>query len=417
MPHLSTLRRAGLLLCLALSFGAQAQVPNFTWTSGATAPLGRYEGLSTAVDGRLYVFGGFYTTGSIDATDRCDAYDPATNSWMRLASLPEPITHTALAYDGRGYLYLAGGFVGTHPGPITDHVWRYHIASNTWSAGPALPSPRGAGMLVCRGRTLHFFGGAARITGTTVQDFAEHLTLDLDAPAPAWVQRAPLPNPRNHLGGAVLNGKVYAIGGQLLDNEATGNQADVHEYDPATDTWTTKASMPRPLSHISATVLPLNNRLIVVSGVTNATGAVANIVEFDPVANVWREITPLPAPRHSPMAGLAGGRLVVSGGTYTQLHTDTWVSDRVLSTAPPAPGAASLYPNPVLVGETARYTWPTGSAAPVQAEIVDALGRVHRRTVLAGLAGMLPTAGLAAGLYLVRLQQGGQRAAGRLVVR
>ncbi|OON67443.1 kelch repeat-containing protein [Hymenobacter sp. CRA2] len=423
MTHISTTVRtklASLLLAAGVALPSHAQVPSFTWATMAPAPLGRYEALGTVAEGRLYVFGGFYTTSIIDATARCDVYDPATNTWTQLANMPEAMTHTGLAYDGAGHLYMAGGYVGRHPGPITEHVWRYDIATNTWSAGVPLPSGRGGCMLVARGRTLHVFGGAARFGGVSSYDIAEHLTLDLDAPNPTWVARAPLPNPRNHLGGVALNGKVYAIGGQHLDNETTENQASVHEYDPATDTWTAKANMPRTLGHITSTVLALNNRIVVVAGVTNIAGAVPNLIEFDPVANTWREITPLPERRHSPVAGVVGGRLLVTGGTYTQLHTETWQSAQVLSAASPLPlTLAGLYPNPARTTETVQLTWPGAASGPVQVEIVDALGRVrHRAQYLwrGAQAGTLATTGLGAGLYTVRLQQGRQSAAARLVI-
>ena len=71
------------------------------------------------------------------------------------------ITHGAVAVDD-STIYIAGGFVGPHPGPQTDHVWKYDTVTRTWSAGPALPGARGAGALVRLGRELHFFGGTER---------------------------------------------------------------------------------------------------------------------------------------------------------------------------------------------------------------------------------------------------------------
>lgn len=418
MSHVSALRRGLLAALLLIGGGAQAQVGPYTWTTVAPAPMGRYEALAAVADNRLYVFGGFYTAGPIFATARCDVYDPATNQWTQLADMPEAITHASLAHDGQGSLYLAGGYVGTHPGPITDHVWRYHIATNTWSAGPPLPAARGGGVVVCRDRTLHFFGGAQRFNGLTLIDNPEHWALNLDAPTPAWVPMAPLPNPRNHLGGTVLNGKVYAVGGQHLDDEVAANQVSLHEYDPATNQWRARADMPRPLGHITSTVLTLNNRLLVVAGVTNTTGSVANIIEYDPTANTWRELPTLPAPRHSPTAGVVHGRLLVTGGTHTQFHTETWLTAQVLSAAAPAATPpAELHPNPVAAGQAVRFRWPL--AGPVQVQIADVTGRVRyqgAQRLSGGQPGQLPTAGLPAGLYVVSLRQGEQLVRGRLLV-
>ena len=51
----------------------------------------------------------------------------------------------------------------------------------------------------------------------------------------SWTTLEPMSNSRHWLGAAVVDGKIYAIGGGTGANEM---------YDPETDTWTTKASMP-----------------------------------------------------------------------------------------------------------------------------------------------------------------------------
>src|SRR3989304_2228204 len=61
-----------------------------------------------------------------------------------------------------------------------------------------------------------------------------------------WTTKAPMPpsydggGPYRACAGAVVNGKVYVIGGYgTYGGHTRANQ----EYDPATDTWATKASM------------------------------------------------------------------------------------------------------------------------------------------------------------------------------
>ena len=66
-----------------------------------------------------------------------------------------------------------------------------------------------------------------------------------------WVAKAPMSQARAGLGVAVVNGKIYDIGGNTWEKESaqhtTGGVVGTNEeYDPATDTWTFKASMPTP---------------------------------------------------------------------------------------------------------------------------------------------------------------------------
>ena len=80
---------------------------------------------------------------------------------------------------------------------------------------------------------------------------ADHYVLDLDSNAASWMQAAPLPNPRNSLGSAVLNGKIYALGGQYGHDARLITQVSVNVYDPATDTWTALRDLPRARGHIA----------------------------------------------------------------------------------------------------------------------------------------------------------------------
>ena len=313
---------AALIVAGAFSACDEPQGPTpplSVWTPAAPAPLARYEAQGVAVGGRLYVFGGFYTA-RIEATSRVDAYDIASDTWVRLADMPEAITHAGQAEDGET-IYLVGGFAGDHPGPSMDRVWKYHIPSNSWSPGPPLPAPRGAGVAVRLGRTLHFFGGTVREGSQYLYDSADHWTLDLDR-GTSWATAAPLPNPRNHLGGVAFGGKIWAIGGQHLGDEEGGNQDAVHLYDPAVDQWSAAPPTPRPLGHVAASVLVREGRIVVVGGVTQGSEEVANVIAFD--SRSWSELVPLPSPRQSPVAGLVEGWTVVTTGLGSQPEATTW---------------------------------------------------------------------------------------------
>jgi len=58
-----------------------------------------------------------------------------------------------------------------------------------------------------------------------------------------WTQKADMPTPRMTHTSAVVNGKIYVIGGVSSEPGWEG-LSNVEEYDPATDTWTRKADIP-----------------------------------------------------------------------------------------------------------------------------------------------------------------------------
>ncbi|WP_165795433.1 Kelch repeat-containing protein [Deinococcus koreensis] len=300
------------------------------WGARGAAPTTLYEGQGAAVGGRLYVFGGFDRNldGVPTATRAAWRFDASDNRWAALKPAPQALTHAGTAVDGAS-IYVAGGFLGDHPGPETDQVWRYDTAADSWTALPPLPSPRGAGALVRLGRDLHFFGGVRRTPdGEYRDDNAQHWVLPLDGGS--WREAAPLPNARNHLAGVALGGRIYAIGGQHGGNEARDNQSDVHAYDPATDAWTAVSPLPLPLSHIAASTTVWRGQIVVVGGVTNASGSGAfegremeTVLAYDPRSNRWSRLQPLPAPRQSSVADVIGDALVVSTGSTSAGPTDT----------------------------------------------------------------------------------------------
>ncbi|MBI3811108.1 MAG: hypothetical protein HY283_02725 [Nitrospirae bacterium] len=293
-----------------------------TWAKpGANAPIARYEAQGLAVEGKLYVFGGFYNQKT-QATDQSDRYDIKTDTWTPISSLPDKITHAGQATDGR-FIYLAGGFVGDHPGASSNRFWKYEIARNAWTEGPPLPAKRGGGALVRLERRLHYFGGTVRLLGGDYkEDHGDHWIFDLDHPDVGWSTAAPLPNPRNHIGGCAAGGNIYAVGGQHLGDENSGNQRSVDVYDPGHDTWSRAADLPIAKGHLTANVLERDGRIIVISGVTDRSQKLATIDEYDPETDTWTALTSLPEPRQSPVSGIVGDKLIVTGGS---LSVTTWI--------------------------------------------------------------------------------------------
>ena len=62
-------------------------------------------------------------------------------------------------------------------------------------------------------------------------DLGTHYVLDLGNLAAGWKTLADLPNPRQHAGSAVYEGKIYYIGGQHAHDGKLTTQKDVHRYD------------------------------------------------------------------------------------------------------------------------------------------------------------------------------------------
>jgi N-acetylneuraminic acid mutarotase len=293
-----------------------------TWKNGAASPVTRAEAARAVVNNRMYVFGGYYNS-AIQATPRCDVYDPASNTWTRIADQPVAMTHQGMVVDGTT-VWLVGGYVGDHPGPGSTMVWKYDTLRNTWSRGPDLPEARGAGAAAIVGRKVYFFGGMEK---TRKVDMGTQWVLDLASQSSGWKRLADMPNPRNHLTGVAYGGKVYAIGGHYQQEAAAVTQKEVDCYDPATNQWTRVADTPTLRSQTPGATFVYGNRIVMVGGADRAEHSTTLITAYDPARNRWQDIGNLPAARRATCAGVINGRLVVTTGNDPYPSATTWISN------------------------------------------------------------------------------------------
>jgi hypothetical protein len=298
--------------------------PTNGWKTAASAPLARFEVNNAAVNGKLYLFGGY--DRYINAHDESYVYDPAANTWKAIAESPELLTHSGTAVDGNN-VYLAGGFVGKSNAAATNHVWKYDTVANTWARIKDLPAIRAAGGMVLIDRTLHFFGGSN--AGQDV-DYGTHWTLDLDDPDADWLDAPTMPDPRNHFGYIALNGAIYAIGGQYLEDERHGNRATVSVFKDGA--WSSAAALPLARSHTHTSTFIVDGLICVAGGQANGTytpTTIANVTAYDPDQNKWFELPAMPGTRQAAVAKVIDSKIIVTTGATatTVTQTTTWTYD------------------------------------------------------------------------------------------
>ncbi len=292
-----------------------AEFPN--WKTVSQASKARAEVQGVYYQGEMYFFNGF--AKGITIENSCVKYNPKTQQWTSLAKMPlsggksTAVTHAGVALVD-DVVWIVGGRIGNDPGPVTKKVWWYKISTNTWQAGPALPFPVGGGGLAKLGRKLHYFGGFDAYASC---DANHHLVYDLDNTAAGWqnlTSTSPMPEPRNHFGTAVLNGKVYLIAGQDgHDGCQKGRDVKtVHSYDPVTNTYKKLADFPNVQSHIEPSTFAHNGKIYVVGGEVKGN----EVYSYDPLINQWKLLTDytLPEPLLAPFARVLGDTLVVALG-------------------------------------------------------------------------------------------------------
>jgi N-acetylneuraminic acid mutarotase len=321
---------------VAITVNAGTSVPTFSSINWGTAAAQQYavnEVQGEVVNGKLYTFGGYYvnpTTGAWTPTERAYVYDPVANTWTRIASMPPMngtnyggVTHAGFATDGTD-IYFAGGYTAnaTGTGQIfgTREAWKYIVAENRYVRLPDLPRIISSGQLEYLNGKLYHIGGHNQSRTT---DLGDHYVLDLDNLAAGWKTLAALPNPSNHAGSTVYNGKIYYVGGQHRYDGNSVTQKSLHIYNPGTNSWTKGADMPVPSgtsgrSHISGSVFVMGNRIMVLGGDTSH-GTNCNLVSaYTPSTNSWANLTPLPVKIRGGVAATLIGNLYYTGGSNSK---------------------------------------------------------------------------------------------------
>jgi N-acetylneuraminic acid mutarotase len=208
-----------------------------SWAFKADLPANRLAANgATSLGGRIYVSGGISNTGG--AAKTLYEYNPATNTWIKRANLPNPAACGAQgAIGGRLYVYApAGGACGT-----LHRFYRYNPASDSWTTLPAPPSVHLSPVAGVIGGKFYLAGGTA--DGALNPNLALHV---YDPASNSWATRAPLPSKQQEAAGAALLGKLYVAGGINFTAPGVPPIPTVRAYDPATNSWATKAAMPTP---------------------------------------------------------------------------------------------------------------------------------------------------------------------------
>jgi N-acetylneuraminic acid mutarotase len=155
----------------------------------------------------------------------------------------------------------------------------------------------------------------------------------------SWISKTPMPTIQ--MGGAIATyqNKIYMIGGgQGISINFTTSQTGTNEmYDPTTDTWTNKTSMPMAYANLNA--VTVNGMIFVMGGTTAISGKMIfyGINElYNPTADSWQSLTPMPVPAIKFGMVAVGNQIYVIGGqtnepikyfNQTQIYdiqTNTW---------------------------------------------------------------------------------------------
>ncbi len=132
-----------------------------------------------------------------------------------------------------------------------------------------------------------------------------------------WIKLADIPNSTFNLALAAVNGKIYAIGGDLF-------QDTNREYNPETDTWKIMEPMPTGRQHIDCGIF--GNEIFIMGGLTSWKNITKKHEVYDVLSNSWSEKAAIPSLRNNAAVVTLDSLIYVIGGAGTKedIWGDVW---------------------------------------------------------------------------------------------
>jgi N-acetylneuraminic acid mutarotase len=194
----------------------------------------------------------------------------------------------------------------------TNAVWRYRPADNAagWTAARSYPGPALDHIMATayQGK-IYIFGGLRNWPNDAVNTAYVY-----DPATNNWTPRASLPLTLGSAGIAVIGDTIYIAGGATKGQQNA--QSLLLAYKPATNSWLpTDALAPLPTRRDHLVMIALDGKLHAIGGRNIQIAATTGAHEiYNPANNTWAVAAPLEVPRGGLGGGVLNGRVVVYGG-------------------------------------------------------------------------------------------------------
>lgn len=269
---------------------------------------------TTATDGtNLYIFGG-WDNGSVFSS--VDIYTPSTNTWTTGPAMPTPTRGASAVYLNNS-IYVVGGFSSTSS--QINQIQILDLTTKIWSS-VSVPSAGWETSAVASGGLIYTIGGESNSLRNLAFTPATGLSTDLaNSPHGSLASQA-----------FAFGNSLYLVG---AGSSYTPSSLVVDVYDIATNTWsTTPADDSLARTQFAGAA---DNRFIYVAGgsstaTNNQSPFYTNFSIYDTVANTWSTGPNLPVGlRESSGVALNGTFYVIGGNSSAGLSATIYAIQAV----------------------------------------------------------------------------------------
>jgi N-acetylneuraminic acid mutarotase len=283
------------------------------WIAKPPLPTARSHCPTAVFGGKIYGFGG--GGPNFKSLNSVIIFDPETDRWSRGTDMPTWRSGAIALAAGKAIYIIGGGFKqgnGTFRFLRTTEI--YYPEEDRWETGPDMLMPHDypAGALL--DDKIYIMGGHhpdATLSGPRTDpgfDFCERLDLRTGK----WEQIAPLPTPRFALDAVVIDGRILTMGGVAFTPQGFNNFDHVEAYDPRTGQWT-RDQLTLPWTAAGAGAAMAAGRPFIFGGYSGE-GISDHCACYDAETGQWHRLPPIPQPLAAMGVGVVGNTIYLLGG-------------------------------------------------------------------------------------------------------
>ncbi len=226
-----------------------------TWNSVSEMPAERSAFEAVYLDDKIYASAG--VSEPVEKT--LFTYDPQNDTWTKKAELNQARASHAAAVAGKK-IYVAGGWTtgsGSGGWSVLSSAEVYDPATNSWTSLPSLPISTEMAVGAGLNGKFYVMGGYSESLDSSGETIGYNNRVYVyDPQAGSWSQaESMLASNRSAGTVATANGKIYVIGGWSPDEGENNVSRSVEIYDPATGKWEYGPSLPAGHEEGSAAVI------------------------------------------------------------------------------------------------------------------------------------------------------------------
>jgi hypothetical protein len=282
--------------------------PDLIWKVCGPCPERRTEGTVVKIGHRFFIVGGYQAIDRVLSV--IDVFDLEKRRWVDRIAMPAnvPQTHIGTACGEERFIYLVAGQVGAQCRPAVADCFVLDVQTKSWGRLPSLPEARYSPTVQLWNGRLHAISGAKPDRWTSA---CSHWSIAVGAGKALeeyWRKEVSISKGGPHRTSAVLDGKLYVLGGQ--DGDAKPVPADPcytcdwstplevlygdsFRWDADAKQWRTVSPMPAPRTHSDCVIIL--DRYAVMAGGNEGRKRLSDLIQvYDSRADRWSVAGRLP---------------------------------------------------------------------------------------------------------------------------